>query len=53
MRLGFLGCGTIAAAVVHGLAGRGHDITVSERSEATSTTLVSLYPEVSRAPIDR
>lgn len=50
MRLGFLGCGTIAAAVVHGLAGRGHDITVSERSEATSTTLVSLYPEVSRAP---
>ncbi|MEP1494906.1 NAD(P)-binding domain-containing protein, partial [Pseudophaeobacter sp.] len=34
MRLGFIGTGTIASAVVRGLAGQGHDIRISARSKA-------------------
>ncbi|UWQ29075.1 NAD(P)-binding domain-containing protein [Leisingera sp. M523] len=46
MRLGFLGCGTIASAVVQGLAGKGHQITVSERSKAQSAALAEAYEDV-------
>ncbi|UWQ32408.1 NAD(P)-binding domain-containing protein [Leisingera sp. M527] len=46
MRLGFLGCGTIASAVVRGLAGKGHQITVSERSKAQSAALAEAYEDV-------
>lgn len=50
MNLGFIGCGTIASAVVRGLAGQGHRITVSERSRAHSTALAAEYEEVTAAP---
>ena len=43
MRLGFLGTGTIAAAVVEGLAVDGHDIMVSQRSAAHSARLAAAY----------
>ncbi|UWQ54058.1 NAD(P)-binding domain-containing protein [Leisingera caerulea] len=49
MRLGFLGCGTITSAVVRGLAGRGHRITVSERSRAQSTALATEFGDVTVA----
>ena len=49
MRLGFLGCGTIASAVVRGLAGQGHQITVSERSEKYACALAKEFAEVSVA----
>ncbi|OBY24812.1 NAD(P)-binding domain-containing protein [Leisingera sp. JC1] len=49
MRLGFLGCGTIASAVVRGLAGKGHQITVSERSASHSSALAEAYDEVAVA----
>ncbi|MGR3696939.1 MAG: NAD(P)-binding domain-containing protein, partial [Roseovarius sp.] len=39
MRLGFLGTGTIAEAVVRGLAPDGHQITVSERSAVRAARL--------------
>lgn len=52
MRLGFLGTGTIASAVVRGLAGQGHQIRVSPRSRARAEELVAEYPEVSIAPND-
>ncbi|WP_264212058.1 NAD(P)-binding domain-containing protein [Leisingera thetidis] len=41
MRLGFLGCGIIASAVVRGLTGKGHQITVSERSRSQSSALAA------------
>lgn len=46
MRLGFLGTGTIAAAVVRGLAGQGHQIIVSNRSAHHSTALAAEFPNV-------
>ncbi|QAX28168.1 NAD(P)-binding domain-containing protein [Leisingera sp. NJS204] len=46
MRLGFLGCGTIASAVVRGLAGKGHQITVSERGKAQSAALAEAFEDV-------
>lgn len=49
MRLGFLGCGTIASAVVRGLVGQGHQITVSERSEKYASALATEFAEVSVA----
>lgn len=49
MRLGFLGCGTIASAVVRGLAGKGHQITVSERSKAHSAMLAKAFGDVTAA----
>ncbi|MBY6069596.1 NAD(P)-binding domain-containing protein [Leisingera aquaemixtae] len=49
MRLGFLGCGTIASAVVRGLAGKGHQITVSERSAALSSALAEAFGDVTVA----
>ena len=49
MNLGFIGCGTIASAVVRGLAGRGHRITLSERSRTHSAALAAEFKEVSVA----
>ena len=48
-RLGFLGTGTIAQAVVRGLAGQGARILVSRRSEAVSAALAAELPEVTVA----
>ena len=41
MKLGFLGCGTIASAVVRGVHGQGHEIVVSERGSAHSSALAA------------
>lgn len=41
MRLGFIGTGTIASAVVEGIAGEDHQITVSQRSRARSADLAA------------
>lgn len=49
MRIGVIGCGTIATAVVHGIAGDGHQITVSERSPDHARTLAETYETVSIA----
>ena len=49
MRIGVLGTGTIATAVVHGIAGDGHQIVVSERSAANASALAAAYDEVSVA----
>ena len=43
MRLGFIGTGTIASAVVEGIAGDSHQITVSERSRARSADLAARF----------
>lgn len=50
MRLGFLGTGTIASAVVRGLVGQGHQIRVSPRSRARAEALAHDIPEVTIAP---
>ncbi len=50
MKLGFLGTGTIAAAVVQGLAGQGHQMLVSPRSKLRAEQLAAKIPEVSIAP---
>ena len=49
MRIGVLGTGTIATAVVHGIAGDGHQIVVSERSAANASLLAAAYDEVAVA----
>lgn len=49
MRIGIIGTGTIATAVVEGLAGDGHRITVSERSRTRSQDLADRFDEVSVA----
>lgn len=46
MRIGVIGCGTIASAVVQGIAGDGHQITVSERSARHATYLAETYDDV-------
>jgi pyrroline-5-carboxylate reductase len=46
MRLGFIGTGTIASAVVRGLAGRGHEIRISARSKTRAEALAAAIPEV-------
>lgn len=46
MRIGVLGCGTIASAAVHGIAGDGHHITVSERSAHHANALADAYDNV-------
>lgn len=53
MRLGFIGTGEITAAMVRGLAGRGHTILVSPRNVTMAATLASEVPEVSIAPNDQ
>lgn len=46
MTLGFIGLGTIASAVVEGIAGDGHSIMVSERSTERSSDLAARYSNV-------
>lgn len=46
MRVGFLGCGEIAAAMVMGLAGQGHQILISRRNEAISEKLKNRFQDV-------
>ncbi len=57
MRIGIIGTGTIASAVVQGIAGDGHDIAVSRRSAAQSERLAAMYPNVTvhdnQAVLDR
>ncbi|CUH63941.1 pyrroline-5-carboxylate reductase [Thalassovita gelatinovora] len=49
MRIGVLGLGTIASAVVEGIAGDGHTITVSKRSAAHAQRLSNRFDNVSVA----
>ena len=49
MRIGFIGTGEIAAAMVRGLTGQGHQILVSERGAKMAAELAQL-PDVSVAP---
>ncbi|MEM6948283.1 MAG: NAD(P)-binding domain-containing protein [Pseudomonadota bacterium] len=46
MRIGVIGCGTIARAAVEGIAGDGHEITVSERGRRHSEYLAQTYQNV-------
>lgn len=46
MKLGFVGTGTIATAVVHSLAPHRHDIHVSERSKTNAAALAARYSSV-------
>lgn len=45
-KVGFIGTGTIAAAMVHGLAGQGHEMFVSRRNAAVSAALAASLDEV-------
>lgn len=45
-KIGILGLGTIATAVVEGIVSDGHDITVSTRGRANSTRLAGQYDNV-------
>ena len=49
MRIGVIGTGVIASAVVDGIAGDGHQITVSERSREKSAALAARHANVSVA----
>ncbi|UWQ90517.1 NAD(P)-binding domain-containing protein [Rhodobacteraceae bacterium M382] len=49
MKIGVIGTGTIASAVVHGLAGQGHGILVSERSADKAAELAARIEEVNIA----
>lgn len=49
MRIGIIGTGTIASAVVAGIAQDGHEITVSERSAARSAELAARFASVTVA----
>ncbi|WP_255010033.1 NAD(P)-binding domain-containing protein [Roseovarius sp. M141] len=57
MRIGIIGTGTIASAVVQGMAGDGHDIAVSRRSAAQSERLAAMHANVTihdnQAVLDR
>ena len=46
MRIGVIGCGTIARAAVEGIVRDGHEITVSERSAHHSSYLAEAYENV-------
>jgi len=46
MRIGVIGCGTIASAVVEGIVHDGHEIIVSERSAHHSSSLAAAYDNV-------
>ena len=46
MRIGVIGCGTIARAAVEGIVHDGHEITVSERSAHHSTSLAAAYENI-------
>ena len=47
MKIGVIGTGTIASAVVRGIAGDGHDIAVSERGAARAADLARAFDNVS------
>lgn len=49
MKIGILGTGTIATAVVRGIAGDGHSITVSKRSAANAAALAREFDNVTVA----
>ncbi len=49
MKIGVLGTGTIATAVVHGIAGDGHHITISERNAENAALLAAHYTNVNIA----
>ncbi|WGI20267.1 NAD(P)-binding domain-containing protein [Amylibacter sp. IMCC11727] len=49
-RIGFIGTGEIAAAMVKGLAGQGHQIIVSERNADMARALAEEFEEVQVAP---
>ena len=49
MRIGVIGCGTIASAVIRGIAQDDHQITVSERSASRSNALAETYENVTCA----
>ncbi len=49
MRVGFIGTGEIAGYMVQGLAGRGHQITLSARNAAKAADLAAAHPEVTVA----
>lgn len=49
MRIGVIGMGIIASALVEGLARGGHQITVSRRNATRSARLAQRFPEVSVA----
>lgn len=46
MRIGVIGCGTISSAAVQGIAGDGHEITVSERSAHHAAALSEMFDNV-------
>jgi len=50
MRIGIIGTGTIASAMVRGIAADGHQITVSMRSATRAAELAQAYDCVSIAP---
>ena len=52
-RIGFVGTGEIASAIVETIAGDGHTILVSERSAGTSAALAERFAAVSRAQNER
>lgn len=49
-RIGFIGTGEIAALMVQGLAGQGHQITVSERNAQVAARLAATVDGVTIAP---
>jgi len=49
MRLGVIGTGTIATAVVRGIAADGHQIVVSERNASNARALAAAFDNVSVA----
>lgn len=52
-RLGFLGCGEIASAMVRGIAGDGHEIRVSERNAGLAAKLEQDVVGVKVCPNDQ
>lgn len=55
MRLGFIGTGTIAAAIVEGLhaASSRHSIILSPRNEATASHLAAQFADIQVAPTNQ
>jgi len=49
-RVGFIGTGEIAALMVQGLAGQGHQIMVSDRNAQVAARLAATVPGVTVAP---
>lgn len=49
-RVGFIGTGEIAALMVQGLAGQGHEIIVSDRNAEVAARLAATVPGVRIAP---